>query len=185
MHEQNQKMQEPTTQDQENAQAQVLENAHPDLDACRQDLEQCRQEVAQWKERFIRMTADFDNYKRRAEKEQTSWMRSSKMIMLRSLLPVIDTVELAVRDCAQRERIPQNDSLIAGIRMMGAEFHKFLEATGVTEIQETKQFDPTLHEAIVQVETDQVPSGQIVEILQKGYLFGDQVVRPAKVSVAK
>ena len=151
------------------------------------ELDQCRQEVNQWKERFMRMTADFENYKRRTEKEQSSWVRSSKMVVLRNMLPVVDTVELALLDCAKRERTADNEFLIAGIQMMGAEFHKFLQASDVVEIKEVTLFDPSLHEAIVQVETDQCPSGDIVAVLQKGYLFGkeQEVLRPAKVSVAK
>ena len=150
-------------------------------------LDQCRQEMAQWKERCMRMTADFENYKRRTEKEQSSWMRSSKMMTLRALLPVIDIVELALLDCAKRDRTPENESFIAGIQMMGAAFHKFLESSDVRDIKEVTQFDPLLHEAIVQVESDQHQSGDIVAVLQKGYLFGkeQEVLRPAKVSVAK
>ena len=151
------------------------------------ELDQCRQEVNQWKERFMRMTADFENYKRRTEKEQSSWVRSSKMVVLRTMLPVVDTVELALLDCAQRERTAENESLIAGVEMMGAAFHKFLQASDVIEINQVTHFDPLLHEAIVQVETDECPSGEIVAVLQKGYLFGkeQEVLRPAKVSVAK
>ncbi len=114
-------------------------------------------------------------------------MRSSKMMTLRALLPVIDTVELALLDCTKRDRTAENESLIAGIQMMGAAFHKFLESSDVSEIKQVTQFDPLLHEAIVQVESDKHQSGDIVAVLQKGYLFGKEheVLRPAKVSVAK
>lgn len=150
-----------------------------------QQVDQCRQELEQWKERFMRMSADFENYKRRTEKEQVSWMRSSKMAVLRNLLPVIDTVELALLDCSTRKVTPENDSLIQGIKMMASAFHKFLESSDVTEIKEVTTFDPLLHEAIAQVATDTHESDTIVNVLQKGYRFGDQVMRPAKVTVAK
>lgn len=149
------------------------------------EFDKCRQDLELWKERFMRMSADFENYKRRTEKEQVSWLRSSKMAVLRNVLPVVDTVELALADCATRKVTPENESLIKGIQMMGAAFHKFLESSDVTEIKEVTTFDPLLHEAITQVETDSYDSDAIVQVLQKGYRFGDQVIRPAKVSVAK
>jgi molecular chaperone GrpE len=148
-------------------------------------LDQCRQELTQWKERCMLVSADFDNYKRRMQKEQASWARSSKMMLVRSLLPVIDTVELALLDCAKRTPTAETASLISGIQMMGSAFHKFLESAHVTEITALTSFDPLLHEAIAQVKADTHPSGDIVEVLQKGYLFEDQVLRPAKVSVAQ
>lgn len=149
------------------------------------DLDQCRQEMLQWKERCVRITADFENYKRRNEREQASWIRSSKMAVLRNLLGVIDDIERALADCAKRQRTPDNDSLISGVEMMGASFHKFLETADVTEITDLVTFDPLLHEAIAHVDAPEYDSGSIVEVFQKGYLFSDQVLRPAKVGVAK
>lgn len=148
-------------------------------------LQQCRQEIDVWKDRFVRMSADFENYKRRTEKEQTTWVRSGKVGILRNILPVIDTVELALADCAKRTSTPETESLLQGISMLGASFHKFLEASEVTEIKEVITFDPSLHDAIAQVDTDSYASNEIVEVLQKGYRFGDQILRPAKVAVAK
>lgn len=157
----------------------------PNQDQIVQALDQCRQEIQQWKERCMRVTADFDNYKRRLEKEQGSWVRSSKAAVLRNLLPVIDDVERAVADCTKRTRVADNEPLITGIEMMATAFHKFLKTSDVTEITEISIFDPLLHEAIAQVDAPEFESGAIVEVLQKGYMFGDQVLRPAKVSVAK
>lgn len=141
----------------------------------------CQLEVAQWKERFARVSADLENFKRRTQKEQQTWFALGQRQMAKDLLEIVDTMERALQDSQQASQ----DQMIQGIQLMYKNLQKLLEKFGIQEITETKEFNPELHEGLMQVDSDQHESGAIVTILQKGYMFKDEVLRPAKVSVAK
>ncbi len=148
-------------------------------------LQVCQKERDEWKDRALRATADFVNYKKRVEKEQALWSMRAQEAILTDLLDTIDDFDRAIVEHEKKERTPELDAWLAGFELIRNKFTKLLSKHNVTEIIQIKTFDPQLHEALVHIESKDHESGQIIEVLQKGYLIKGQVLRPAKVSVAK
>ena len=150
-----------------------------------QELTSCKQELLSWKEKFARVSADLDNFRRRMEKERIGWMQRAQSDLTKNLLPILDDFDRAVQQQEKQELTQQMREWLSGFVMISSSLEKILKDAGLQEISETTNFDPELHEAVVQIDSDDHESGAIVEVLQKGYRFNDQVIRPAKVSVAK
>lgn len=148
------------------------------------ELDVCKTELVELKERFVRVSADLDNYRRRIEKEKIQWMQIAQANVLRDMIPVLDDFDRALAD--QEKLVDQSLARwVEGLKLMRESFYKILHNYGVEEIAQAVSFDPELHEALMHVDSPSHESGQIVAILQKGYRFKDQVLRPAKVSVAR
>lgn len=141
-------------------------------------LKECQIQRDEWKERSLRISADFENYKKRTDKEKLLWMQTAQQSVLLDMLTIIDDFDRAFQ--AQ-----SNVQEVAGFQLIYKELQKLLEKYGIKEMPTTKIFDPLFHEAIMQVESPEHASGEIVSVLQKGYMIKDQILRPAKVSVAK
>lgn len=136
-------------------------------------------------ERLLRTTADFDNFKKRAARERTEAIQYANASLLQKLLPVLDNFEMALT-AAQATKDEKSASLQAGIVMVQSQLKSILAETGLEEIDAMgKTFDATLHEAISQQETDDVPEGQVVQQIRKGYKLRERLLRPAAVVVAK
>lgn len=148
-------------------------------------LEACQTVCNEWKDKYIHVSADLQNYKRRIEKEQALWIARAQSDLLLPLLTIVDDFDRALAEHYSREKTAELDQWLKGFELIGKELYKFLHAVGVTEIKDTIYFDPNLHEAIVQVESDKHNSGDIVDVIQKGFMLKDQVLRAAKVTVAK
>jgi len=149
------------------------------------DLESCKKELGALKERLMRISADLQNYKRRIEKEKVQWMNIAQSELLIDLLPIFDDLDRALQEIKKEEEITEVKLFVEGFEMIRKLFYKFFDKYGIKEIVETKKFDPNLHEAISQVESPDHNAGEIVEILQKGFMLRDKVLRPAKVVAAK
>ena len=143
-------------------------------------LKECESQNEEWKERYLRNAADFENFKKRTEKEKLLWMSAAQSSLLQELITIVDNFDRAFT----QPTTDQSES-IAGFALIYKELQKMLEKYGVIEIKELKEFNPAFHEAIMQVESADHKAGDIVQVLQKGYLFKSEVLRPAKVSVAK
>jgi molecular chaperone GrpE len=149
------------------------------------ELESCRAQVAEWKDKCMRISADFENFKRRSQLERATWMDSAQASILVKLLPIVDNFERAIAQAEEeQEKNPEFQAWLSGFVMMYESLKKILKDSGVTEITDTA-FNPEFHEALMQVDSDEHESGEIVAVLEKGYRFKDTVLRPAKVSVAK
>jgi molecular chaperone GrpE len=149
-----------------------------------QALAQCQTELDEWKGRALRVAADFDNYQKRIEKEKTSWMQIAQSNVFVDLLSIVDDFERALQQ-TRKEHANDAHHLRAGLELIQKNLQKMLEKYGVKEIDQIHTFDPELHEGLVQVESPDHQPGSIVTVLQKGYLFKNSVLRPAKVSVAR
>lgn len=147
-----------------------------------ESLKKCEQETAEWKDKYLRAWADFQNYKKRHEKEQAAFKRMIKGDLLREMLSIVDNFDRAIE---AQEQIESVQACLEGFELIRKDLYKFLQKHGVKEIEAYETFDPELHEAVMQVEADDHEPGDIVEVLQKGYLLNNIVLRPAKVSVAK
>lgn len=126
-----------------------------------------------------KVQADFENYKKRIEKEQKERIAFASAEMIRKLLPMLDAFELALKNTSNKEEF------IRGVELIYAQLWDTLEQEGLKKIDAIdKPFDPYLHEALMQ-EQSKKPENTVIEELQKGYFFKDNVLRPTKVKIAK
>lgn len=143
------------------------------------ELEELRAELEKQKDLLLRTAAEFDNYKRRTERERIAVGEHAKASTLKLLLPVFDSLDRA------QGADPTSPEYAKGIEMIVKQLLEAVEKLGLTEIAAVGEpFDPTLHEAVMHVEDDAAGENTVVEVLQKGYKVGDTVVRHAMVKVA-
>ena len=136
-------------------------------------------------ERLLRTTADFDNFKKRAAREKQEAIKFANEGLLQKLLPVLENLDMALA-ATQAARPEDGQSLQSGVNMISQQLKNVLMEAGLEELDALgKPFDPNLHEALMQKETPDVPEGQVVQQLRKGYKFRDRLLRPAGVVVAK
>jgi len=136
-------------------------------------------------ERLVRTTADFDNFKKRAAREKQEAIKYANEGLLQKLVPVLEHLDMALAAAPVAGSQPGH-SLQAGVSMIGQQLKSVLAEAGLEELEALgKPFDPNLHEALSQQETRDVPEGQVVQQLRKGYKFRDRLLRPASVVVAK
>jgi len=145
--------------------------------------EQLKAEVARLKDQLLRLAADFDNFRKRSRREIADAERMAREDMLRELLPVFDNLERASTHVSAATDV---QSLVEGIQMVGKQFLDTLSRIGIERVVTVgTAFDPSLHEAIQHMETADHPPGCVAAEVQAGYRFGDRLVRPAMVVVAK
>jgi molecular chaperone GrpE len=136
-------------------------------------------------ERLLRLTADFENYKKRATREKQDSIKYANENLLQKLVPVLDNFDMAL-SATQTAQGDAVQSLQTGINMIHQQLKSALLESGLEEVEsDGKPFDPNLHEAVSQKETTEAPEGQVVQQLRKGYRFRDRLLRPATVIVAK
>jgi len=134
------------------------------------------------RDRLLRMAAEFDNYKKRSKRDATESVRRAEDRVVQEFLPVIDNLERAL---AHAEGETETVALLDGVRMVHKQFLSTLERYEIKPFDSVGQpFNPELHEAIQQMASDQ-PAGAVCHELQRGYLRGDRLVRPALVVVSK
>jgi len=147
-------------------------------------LEKSQAAVAEWTDKYLSLTADFQNYKKRVTQERADWAQDAQKLIFLELLAVIDNFERALEQEKKREN-SEGAAWLTGFEMIYQSLEKLLTKFGVQEITDFSLFNPKYHEALVQVESEKHESGAIVQVLQKGYTMQDKVIRPATVSVAK
>ena len=152
-----------------------------------EQIEELRQKAAKAEEhwdRLLRTTADLENFKKRAARERTDAIRNANESLLQKLLPVLDNFEMALAASANEPASAQ--SLQTGIAMIHSQLKSALADAGLEEIEAAgKPFDPNFHEAVAQKETVEVPEGQVVQQMRKGYRFRERLLQPASVIVAR
>jgi molecular chaperone GrpE len=139
-------------------------------------------ELAAIKDRVLRERADLENFKKRAFREKAETLRFANESLLRDLLPVIDNLQRAVDHIPAT---PGNEALLAGVELVLRSFNDVLERHGVKPVMARgEQFDPSRHEAIGHVPSDQPPN-TVIDEHQRGYVLHDRLLRPALVTVGK
>ena len=147
----------------------------------RECSDRAEEEAARLREALLRKTADFENLKRRTEREKSDYFKFAMSETFRDLLPVIDNFERAIAHSDSGA----GEDFRAGIEMIERQFAEALKKFGLQEISAQGQpFDPNVHEAVVREETSAAAAGTILEVLQKGYVLNDRLLRPALVKVA-
>lgn len=140
--------------------------------------------AAKVQQQFVRLQADFANYKKRTAAEKLQISEVVKMDVLTNILPVIDNFERALQ--VPQDKVAEDvKSFIDGYEMIYKQLLGVLEKEGVTKIDAVgKPFDPNYHQAVMRVPSDEYDDDVVVEVLQEGYLLGDKTLRPAMVKVA-
>lgn len=147
-------------------------------------LAELKRQAADNYERLLRVTADFDNFKKRAARERDETRRAAIEAVLGKLLPVLDNFDMAL--VAANQPNTSVETLKVGVNMIHSQLRQAFADQGVEPIDALGQpFDPALHDAVSQQETAEVPEGQIVQQMRKGYRMRDRLLRPASVVVAK
>ena len=146
-------------------------------------LETARAEAGRLKEMWMRTAADFDNFRKRTRKEVEDARRNGREELLKELLPVFDNLERAIQSATRATDVK---GVSEGLTMILKQFEATLARASITKVPTTgTSFDPALHEAIQQIETDEYPAGTVVAEVQPGYAQGDKLIRAAMVVVAK
>ena len=145
------------------------------------NLNEAQQQIDELNERVVRLTADYDNYRKRAQRDKIEARQFANQGILEKLLPVLDNFEMAI--IAVKDADP---SVRDGVQMIYDQLLSVLKAEGVEPVDAVgKQFDPNLHEAISQEESDEVEEGEVISQIQRGFILNNRLVRPARVVVAK
>lgn len=132
---------------------------------------------------YLRLRADFDNYRRRVQKDAEAQAKYRSQSLVNDLLPVLDNFERALETSATTE---ETKTLLKGVDMVFRMFKQALETEGVQEINpEGELFDPNFHQAVMQEPSDSHESGTVIQTLQKGYQLKDRIIRPAMVKVSE
>jgi molecular chaperone GrpE len=146
------------------------------------ELEKLRAESEEYQQRLLRTQADFDNFRRRTVKEKEELGKYASAKLITELLPVIDNFERALSSAGEST---DASSYTKGVEMIFRQLEGVLKAEGLTPMEaEGQPFNPEFHQAIMQVESDEHEEGVVVEVVQKGYLLKDKVLRPAMVKVS-
>ena len=132
-------------------------------------------------ESYLRLAADFDNYRKRVAREQVEWTSRANERLLNELLPVLDDLERALEAAAEHEEA----KLEEGVRLVHRSLLGLVERHGLSEIETEGAFDPHVHEALLAQPREGAEEGSVLQVLQKGYRLGDKVLRPARVIVAE
>jgi molecular chaperone GrpE len=144
------------------------------------EIERLKQELQREHELYLRALADYDNYRRRIERERATAARSGKREIILALLDVLDGFDLALQHMSEAP-----SSISEGVEALHRKFLSLLQAQGVTPMLTVGEvFNPEVHDAIGLVKNEDVEPGAVAEEVQRGYRWGDEVLRPARVRVA-
>lgn len=157
--------------------------AQAEVDRLAAIIEEKDQEIAELKDKYLRSLADSENARKRIRQQSEESVRIQREALLRELLPIIDDLERAV-DAASGGG--NGKSIVEGVEMVLRSIHDLLRSQGVTQVSAIGQrFDPMRHEAVDQIESSTEEPNTIVREFNRGYLIGERVLRPARVTVAK
>lgn len=146
-------------------------------------IETLEQEAKQSYDRFLRVSAEFENYKKRSAREMDEFRKFANESLIRELLPVVDNLERAIHSSGKDENV--NGSIVEGVDMTLQEVLKIFERFSVKPIESLgKTFDPSYHQAVMQESSEDHAENTVSRELQKGYMIHDRLLRPAMVAVA-
>lgn len=136
-------------------------------------------DVAEWKNRYMRTLADFENYRKRADREKAEFFKYALSGTFKDMLPILDNFDRAL------DHAEEGDDFHKGVLLIYKQLFDMLKKAGLRPLEESGvTFDPNIHEAVIREENDTVPTQTVLEVLQKGYFLHDRLLRPALVKVA-
>jgi molecular chaperone GrpE len=175
------------TQNENTQEEQTIQDveAQAEAEAVENEFDLLQQELAQLKDKYARVHADFDNTKKRLEREKYTAVEYANEKFAKDMIPVLDSLQMALKS-ADADAKPEEliEKLKEGIELTLKQFMTALEKHGVTMVSHDEPFDPNIHNAVQSVESDEVESGQIVQTFQTGYKYKDRPLREAMVVVA-
>jgi molecular chaperone GrpE len=143
-------------------------------------LKEAEAKVVEYKDGWARSQAEFQNYRKRIERDNELTYANMKGDIIKKVLPALDDLERALQNR------PADDAWASGIELIARKLQNILDNEGVKRIEaKGMAFDPTFHEAITHEPSDEVPSEHVIEVIQNGYMLGERVIRPALVRVAQ
>ncbi|NOX35575.1 MAG: nucleotide exchange factor GrpE [Deltaproteobacteria bacterium] len=146
-------------------------------------IKDLKDQLSSEKDRILRLSAEFENYKKRKQRELDEFKKFANETVFRQLLTLADNLERAI--LSARENLDE-DGLLKGVQLTHKEMIKLFETFNVKPVEaENQAFDPNFHQAVNQEETDEFPDNTVITVLQKGYLLHDRLIRPAMVVVSK
>jgi molecular chaperone GrpE len=150
------------------------------------DLSAAKAEIGEWQDRFLRKAAEFENYRKRTDKEKADAMMLAKSSILIEFLPILDACERALKSFSDAQGQPTSlQQYKEGVELLFKQVLDTMSRTGVVPMEtEGKQFDPHLHEALSREETAEFEENTVVRELRRGYLIKDKLLRPAQVIVS-
>jgi molecular chaperone GrpE len=153
------------------------------IDGTQDTEQQAREELQIYQDKYMRLAAEFENYKRRAQRDQSDAIRYANESLLKNLLSTLDNLERAIQ-CGKEAGA--TGSLLEGVELTHKQFLETVGKLGVRQVSSTGSlFDPNMHQAVAQVESETAEPNTVVEEFQKGYFLHDRILRPAMVTVAK
>lgn len=157
------------------------------VDELLEELNAAKEEAGQNKELLLRKSADFENYKKRAEKEKIDHITFANEKLISEILCVVDNLERALHHTNSAEESTEGlDNLTKGVEMTLKSFYSVLEKFGLVPINAVgEKFDPTMHEALQEEDNEDFETGFVTKELQKGFNLNERLLRPAVVVVAK
>jgi len=162
------------------------EEAEADAEAVENEFDLLQEELIALKDKYARVHADFDNIKKRLEREKYTAVEYSNEKFAKDMIPVMDALQMALTSTATVTDLQEHlDKLNEGIELTLKQFTTSLEKHGVTMVPHDEPFDPDIHNAVQVVESEDVESGQIVQTFQTGYKYKNRPLREAMVIVAK
>jgi len=178
------KIEQETLQEEQELE-QMEQEAQADVEAVESEVELLQAEIAQLKDKYARVHADFDNIKKRLEREKYTAVEYANEKFAKDMIPVLDALDGALKSAeGDADKAELFDKLKEGIELTRKSFLTQLEKHGVTLVAHDEPFDPNIHNAVQAVDSEEVASGEIVETFQTGYKYKDRPLREAMVVVA-
>lgn len=156
------------------------ERVNANFDALQSQLAEAEAKASEFRDSWARSQAEFQNYKKRIERDNELTYAGMKGDIIKKVLPALDDLERALQNR------PEDDAWANGIELIARKLQNILESEGVKRIEANgAAFDPTFHEAITHEPSEHVESEHVIEVVQNGYMLGERVIRPALVRVAQ
>lgn len=162
----------------------ILNGEEPMVSLKESEYKKLLSELAEYRDKHLRVCAEFDNARKRMDREKSDFVKYANQDLLIDFLDILDDLERSVE--AAKANHEDYDAFLKGIEMVMAHVYDLLKKNDVKPIQaKGKMFDPHSHEALLQEERDDVEEGTVLDEFQKGYMMGDKVIRTNKVKVSK
>ena len=150
---------------------------------CEEEIAKLEKEVQEWKDSYVRKVAEFENAKKRMEREKEEFSKYASEKIITKMIEIIDNMERAIQSASANKDF---DNLVKGIEMTLNQAHTVFKSEGVEPLDaKGKEFNPYEHHAMMQEDTEEHPDNTIIEEFQKGYKMKDKVIRPSLVKVAR
>ncbi len=166
-----------------NAEQAAVGNAQTNMEHVQEELATVLAEHEELLDKYKRSLADFANYRKRQDRDREVQAMRMRMEVLRDLLPIIDDFHLALENAPHS---PEESEWVAGVQLIERKLMAMLQAFGAEPMNALgKPFDPNYHDAMLYEPSDEYPEGTVSQVIRKGYMLGDQVLRPALVNVSR